>query len=375
MADYELAKLLETQISLTEWLAKIGHENTEEMRDEDNVKRVRIGMMNKIINMPFDEPTTFPASELTRPSVRFKKFLADRGEELCALRLIPKPGVKAEKLRNRGKSIRETMDWFHEQRINPDLYDADFIPHFEDYGWSTIFIVNDKGIFGEIFYGAHSNLTQGFYKDQPPSTFSYDYRKWTVSPRNDDAAAYLKGLVAHLYIKDKNTQGKLTKAVGAEFTHDYIKGYFESVHSPTVGTWFVDYNRLLGKRYQDYVLSRTDSPMSGGAILRGSVASQGEHEGAVHIIYDPLTETIAEGDILVCVMTTPDYVPHMLRAGAIITDRGGILCHAAIIARELNKPCVVGTQNATQVLRTGDRVVISTSGEVSREETQTRLQK
>ena len=69
-------------------------------------------------------------------------------------------------------------------------------------------------------------------------------------------------------------------------------------------------------------------------------------------------EAIHEGDILVCGMTSPDYVPAMKRAGAIVTDEGGLLCHAAIISRELGKPCVIATKNATLILMTGDQVEV-----------------
>lgn len=65
-------------------------------------------------------------------------------------------------------------------------------------------------------------------------------------------------------------------------------------------------------------------------------------------------------------MTTPDYIPLMIKASGIITDKGGILCHAAIVARELNKPCIVGTENATAVLKTGDEVMMNaTEGRAS----------
>ena len=67
---------------------------------------------------------------------------------------------------------------------------------------------------------------------------------------------------------------------------------------------------------------------------------------------------IKKGDILVCGMTLPDYVLAMKRAGAIITDEGGITCHAAIISRELGIPCVVGTKVATRVLKDGDLVEV-----------------
>ena len=57
-------------------------------------------------------------------------------------------------------------------------------------------------------------------------------------------------------------------------------------------------------------------------------------------------------------MTTPDYVPAMKRAAAIVTDKGGRTCHAAIVSRELKIPCVIGTKIATQVFKTGDIVEV-----------------
>ena len=57
-------------------------------------------------------------------------------------------------------------------------------------------------------------------------------------------------------------------------------------------------------------------------------------------------------------MTTPDYIPAMKKAAAFVTDEGGITCHAAIIAREMKKPCIVGTKIATQILHDGDLVEV-----------------
>ena len=64
------------------------------------------------------------------------------------------------------------------------------------------------------------------------------------------------------------------------------------------------------------------------------------------------------GDILVTTMTSVDFVPVMEKAGAFVTNEGGITSHASIVAREMNKPCIIGTQNATQVLRDGDLVEV-----------------
>ncbi len=85
-------------------------------------------------------------------------------------------------------------------------------------------------------------------------------------------------------------------------------------------------------------------------ILDGSPASPGVASGRTRVIRDPRqTSSIGEGDVLVAEMTTPDFVPAMKRAAAIVTERGGRTCHAAIISRELGVPCVVGASGAAQL--------------------------
>ena len=68
---------------------------------------------------------------------------------------------------------------------------------------------------------------------------------------------------------------------------------------------------------------------------------------------------VNKGDILVASMTTPDYIPAMKKAAAIITDEGGITCHAAIIAREFNIPCIIGTKNATKTLKDNNIIEVN----------------
>lgn len=71
-----------------------------------------------------------------------------------------------------------------------------------------------------------------------------------------------------------------------------------------------------------------------------------------------------KGDILVTTMTNPDYVPFMRLSGAIVTDKGGITCHAAIVSRELGIPCIVGTENGTKVMTTGKEYTVDAKGGV-----------
>jgi pyruvate,water dikinase len=98
-------------------------------------------------------------------------------------------------------------------------------------------------------------------------------------------------------------------------------------------------------------------------ILIGAPASPGIATGPVKIIKKPKElSKILKGDVLVAKMTSPDYVPGMKRAGAIVTDEGGLTSHAAIVSRELGVPCIVGTKDATQKLK--DTMVVTVDGDI-----------
>lgn len=94
-------------------------------------------------------------------------------------------------------------------------------------------------------------------------------------------------------------------------------------------------------------------------LCKGLPASPGIGRGIVKNIKN-LTEIsqVEEGDILVTEMTNPDMVPAMKKARAVVTDEGGRTCHAAIVSRELQIPCIVGAKNATQVLKDGIEVTV-----------------
>jgi pyruvate,water dikinase len=97
-------------------------------------------------------------------------------------------------------------------------------------------------------------------------------------------------------------------------------------------------------------------------IITGRAAVPGEATGRVRIIQTSEdAHLVQEGDILVTPMTDLNMLPAMQRAAAVITDRGGVLCHAAIICREMEKTCVVGTGNASRVLAENEEVFISTA--------------
>ena len=108
------------------------------------------------------------------------------------------------------------------------------------------------------------------------------------------------------------------------------------------------------------VIERYLLKQSGNVLLEGRAIGQRIGAGPVSLIKDPGNMSrVKEGDVLVTDMTDPDWEPIMKRASAIVTNRGGRTCHAAIIARELGIPAVVGCGNATELLNDGDEVTVS----------------
>src|SRR6202008_4692905 len=99
---------------------------------------------------------------------------------------------------------------------------------------------------------------------------------------------------------------------------------------------------------------------SGTVLTAGPAIGQKIGAGPVRVIHDPSEmERVQPGDVLVADMTDPNWEPVMKRASAIVTNRGGRTCHAAIIARELGVPAVVGCGDATEVLKDGTFVTVS----------------
>lgn len=100
------------------------------------------------------------------------------------------------------------------------------------------------------------------------------------------------------------------------------------------------------------------SSAAGNKIV-GTVASKGCVLGKVSVVLNNDDfEKVEEGDILVASMTRPEFAPIFKKIAAIVTNEGSVTCHAAIIARELNIPCIIGTQNATKILHDGDLVEV-----------------
>ena len=104
--------------------------------------------------------------------------------------------------------------------------------------------------------------------------------------------------------------------------------------------------------HADYKEHKKDS-------IKGRAAYPGIAKGAVKVINKRVEfNKIEKGDILVAPMTDPEYAPAISKAAAFVTDEGGYLCHAAVLCREMKKPCIIGTKIATKIFKDGDIVEV-----------------
>jgi phosphoenolpyruvate synthase/pyruvate phosphate dikinase len=119
---------------------------------------------------------------------------------------------------------------------------------------------------------------------------------------------------------------------------------------------------LTGKAAMAYIKKYIELPKVKKRIgvIHGSSAYLGRITGPVKIV-NSLADMakVNQGDVMVSIQTTPDLVPALKKAAAFVTDVGGITSHAAIVSREMKKPCIIGTQVATKILKDGDVVEVN----------------
>lgn len=130
------------------------------------------------------------------------------------------------------------------------------------------------------------------------------------------------------------------------------EGYFFTNNQLFIGLTKSQIAKRLGVHFVEEKINKVKQ-------LKGNIAQLGIARGFVRrLMGHRQIHLLKEGEILVSPMTIPDFLPAMKKAAAFVTDEGGILCHAAIVAREMRKPCIVGTKIATQVLKDGDFVEV-----------------
>jgi phosphohistidine swiveling domain-containing protein len=345
-------------VSMTEWVSHLlTQKDLEKFRQEDNTKDDRLEFLYNTIRISYERPTNFESIELKEKSKRFVKFLEKNKDSLCALRLNPKHGG-LPKIRNRGLSVKESLGWFAKQEINYSDYIASFRPHADTCLLSVILVVNKKGVFGEVTTGKHSELTQGS-TEREATQFSFDFKKWQWRNQTVLAKKTIDRMLKMIKVTEILKRKQITKKLKIGFTQNLLNGYFEAVLWNDNKVRFSDYNRILHTMVErpvfvDSILQDKTESLTGLTVFKGIV------KGKVVLINEKNISTIKfpKNSILVTDNTDVRFISFMKKSGAIVTDRGGLLSHAAIVARELKKPCIIGTKIATKVLKDGDYVEV-----------------
>lgn len=180
---------------------------------------------------------------------------------------------------------------------------------------------------------------------------------YRIAERVFSEAGVEKELILFSTIDEMRRGKEVVKATAETFRRRKAEGFTMVVdYDGSVNAEFGSFeatNNLMSSRLFSQE-KRTDD------MLVGSTGCPGKVTGKVRVIRNFKTEKerFRNGEILVAGMTRPEFVPLMKKAVAIVTDEGGITCHAAVVSRELGIPCVVGTKVATQVLKDGDLVEV-----------------
>ncbi|MFH0973600.1 MAG: PEP-utilizing enzyme [Candidatus Micrarchaeota archaeon] len=200
--------------------------------------------------------------------------------------------------------------------------------------------------------------------------------------------AYRKEAMFYSYYAVERVQNEFGKRCGLGlrqvrwlYPHEFEKAAQREIKAPLLDSRFKHcvfgvQNEINGKReivfFDDADAEKQSRKFAEKAVgdvkeVRGACAQPGFAAGVVRVVNKPEdVKKMLKGDVLVSIATTPDLVTAMRKASAIVTDIGGLTCHAEIVSRELGIPCVVGTRIATKVFRDGDSVEVDASNGIVR---------
>ena len=328
---------------MSQWMTamkeqSIGHsERLQEAIEADLTKWERLKKLNEIIELPIDIHTHFSAADVISLSQNVKNFFSQYKNARFSIKAEPVEECKEQLPRHRQHGItqQECVEFVRQLKPAPENYAISIWEYFDSTLSGTI-VVGKEQIIVEAVEGSHSILTQGFQGN-------------VVQARHD---------FKNLNISDERLRPVVQQAIDAlrctdcsvPITNGFVAGYFEFLHCEK-GFRFIDYNTTP-------MMSVVDVKHVDG-VLNGMMASNGSCKGRVCVVHDEKDFLkVQKGDVLVTPMTDPRFVPLLKKVVCIITDCGGVTCHAAIIARELRIPCIVGTGDATQLLKDGDMIEI-----------------
>ena len=338
--------------SMSEWLQgvkQIAPQRSPMLQDvieQDLSKWGRLQKLHEQIGLPIEQKSDFSVQDFLEGSVPLREFFRKSPASRYSIKAEPKKEFEQTLFRIRKHGIsKEGCYALVSSLPGPERFRVVTVwPQFET-EVGGIMLVGEEGILIELTRGPHHTLTQGT-NDSEIVRCSLDF-----STRKLDAGSAFRQ-VAEQAIQQVRTSPP------CEFpsAQGFVKGYFEFLYAPQQGFAFIDFNTTQVMNSVPWPLPSPKEVES----IRGIPASPGIVQGKVRVITGTADlHKVERGDIIVTAMTDPSYLQAIARAQGIITDHGGMLCHPAIVARELQKPCIVGTKVATQALKDGEFVELN----------------
>lgn len=275
----------------------------------------------------------------------------------------------AYKIKSRLSKIKNP-DNIKQIRIKDRKLAIDIVDHVIEYRW-----IGHMHFWGEEFSSEKLLQQINYIKDNTqkmPQKDSIIYKRTSLISYYRNSFAEACAFASYCWIKSFDVVSELL-----DIENDLINWLSpEEFYSALKGAEIPEKNVLIERRKGYGILNneKGSSILVGGKLktllkkhlpetkeegIKGTIAHHGKTSGKVKIIFEPSDiKKMQKGDVLVASETTPDFVLGLNLASAIVIDQGGITSHAAIISREYNIPCIVGTKIATKVLKDGDLVEV-----------------
>ena len=328
--------------------------------------------MNKIIfEKSYERDTTFALQEFfSKCLLGENEFNLGAGNPHVPLYIHYFDGVNVQFFEN-----KVGMQWFYTELFKRNSLSHTFvenivvdqlrlIPLLEKYWQMETLVGFELTEYLDLARQAMRNLTLYFLSAMDERT-SKEIKDLTVEIRKVDELGANHDAFIRKMVALKGAQGEYANVLLADelLTLPSI----EEIEKRMLGVLLVDGKEIFIGSPAEYRKKHPELEFVGISVevvrvteVRGQIAQKGRVVGKVRIVKNRAQAgEVEEGDVIVSPMTTPDFIVGMHKAAAFVTDEGGIVCHAAIVAREMKKPCIIGTKIGSQVFKDGDLVEVN----------------
>lgn len=366
----------------------------------------------KINNQDFSKFSNKKLAEFV--SVLYKKLILFSQQQFCAFLVLEGPGREIEDIfakqpdalhaigtPERFTKIVKARQELLKLKTKTNITAKDLESYAKQYSWLSVYQFTDGPLTVEDFKKELSEISNPKFElaniDSNQKKGIAQYRKFSKTIKDKKLKkivdivhtfAYLKEMRddyrRHAYFYYINFWQEIAKRLNISFSEtNYLLS--NELVGILEGSKKINYQKFIKERKKSYALHLKEGQLSiysgeqtkkitslldqitHSDQLSGFVACLGKAQGVVNIIsHQGEFKKFKAGDILVTSMTHPEFLNIMKKAAAIVTDEGGITCHAAIISRELKIPCVIGTKVATKVFKDGDMVEVDANNGIVR---------